>query len=331
MAAFLASGFLVALAAIIDTSRFQSANPNAGTGIELQVVAAVVIGGASLMGGRGSFLGSFMGVLIIAVLNSGLASMGARDENKRLITGLVIVAAVILDRYRLRLAQQAEKIRQTVQRDAIQEERSRLARELHDTLQQELSGIAMQLDAVDAQLDNGKGRDLLNTARSMIRHSQTEARHAVWNLRCPELASQDLPAAIAEMASQVRKEHGLDVQWRVEGAPFRLSGIVENHLFRIAQEAMTNTVKHAQASAILLHLEYQPNRVSLRIEDDGRGFDAALALASSNGHFGLLGMKERARKIAGDIRFSERNPTGCCVEIDVDAPPAKTVTPPNEE
>ncbi|MBI4324653.1 MAG: ABC transporter permease [Chloroflexi bacterium] len=102
-AVFLLTGFLVAIAAIIDTSRFQSANPNAGSGFELQAIAAVVIGGTSLMGGRGSVISSFFGVLIIAVLNSGLAAVGAKDETKRLITGLVIVAAVIMDHYRHRL------------------------------------------------------------------------------------------------------------------------------------------------------------------------------------------------------------------------------------
>jgi ribose transport system permease protein len=101
---FLISGFLVALAAIIDTSRFQSANPNAGSGFELQAIAAAVIGGTSLLGGRGSVVRTFFGVLIIAVLNSGLASIGAKDEIKRLVTGAVIVAAVIVDYYRHRLS-----------------------------------------------------------------------------------------------------------------------------------------------------------------------------------------------------------------------------------
>lgn len=103
LAVFLISGMLVALAAIIDTSRFQSANPNAGSGFELQAIAAAVIGGTSLMGGRGSVVRTFFGVLIIAVLNSGLASVGAKDEIKRLVTGAVIVAAVIVDHYRHRL------------------------------------------------------------------------------------------------------------------------------------------------------------------------------------------------------------------------------------
>lgn len=101
---FIVAGLLAALAAIIDTSRFQSANPNGGTGYELQAIAAAVIGGTSLMGGRGSVVRTFFGVLIIAVLNSGLAAVGAKDETKRLVTGAVIVAAVVVDAWRQRSA-----------------------------------------------------------------------------------------------------------------------------------------------------------------------------------------------------------------------------------
>ncbi|MBN2506701.1 MAG: ABC transporter permease [Verrucomicrobia bacterium] len=100
---FVLCGVLVALAAIIDTSRLgQAANPNAGNGFELQAIAAAVIGGTSLMGGRGSVVSTFFGVLIIAVLNTGLAAVGAKDETKRLVTGAVIIGAVILDQYRQR-------------------------------------------------------------------------------------------------------------------------------------------------------------------------------------------------------------------------------------
>lgn len=102
---FVLSGCLVSLGAIVDTSRFQSANPNAGSGFELQAIAAAVIGGTSLMGGRGSVVSTFFGVLIIAVLNSGLAAVGAKDETKRLVTGAVIIAAVVLDQYRQRISE----------------------------------------------------------------------------------------------------------------------------------------------------------------------------------------------------------------------------------
>jgi ribose transport system permease protein len=100
---FLVCGLLVACAAVVNLSRVQSADPNAGSGFELKAIAAAVIGGTSLMGGRGSVVSTFLGVLIIAALDSGLAAVGARDETKRLLTGFVIVAAVILDHYRHRL------------------------------------------------------------------------------------------------------------------------------------------------------------------------------------------------------------------------------------
>lgn len=97
---FALCGALTALAAIGHTIRLSAADPNAGAGFELEAIAAVVIGGTSLSGGRGSVLRSMCGVIIIAVLGSGLAQAGAQEATKRLVTGLVIVAAVILDRYR---------------------------------------------------------------------------------------------------------------------------------------------------------------------------------------------------------------------------------------
>ena len=99
---FVVSGLLAAAGAVFRTSRMESADPNAGTGFELEAIAAVVIGGTSLMGGRGSVIRSFFGVVIIAVLSSGLFQVGATEHSKWLLTGGVIVAAVILDHYRQR-------------------------------------------------------------------------------------------------------------------------------------------------------------------------------------------------------------------------------------
>ncbi|MBN2375334.1 MAG: ABC transporter permease [Sedimentisphaerales bacterium] len=101
---FALCGFLAGLAAVIQTARISSANPNVGVGWELQAIAAVVIGGTSLMGGRGSVIGSFFGVLIIAILSTGLDQIGAEEYVKRIITGSAIVAAVVLDYYRNRLS-----------------------------------------------------------------------------------------------------------------------------------------------------------------------------------------------------------------------------------
>ena len=99
---FALMGALAALAGLMQVSRLEAADPNAGVGMELQVIAAVVIGGTSLMGGKGSVLNTFFGVLIVAVLEAGLAQVGASDPAKRVITGCVIIAAVLLDVYRNR-------------------------------------------------------------------------------------------------------------------------------------------------------------------------------------------------------------------------------------
>jgi ribose transport system permease protein len=101
---FMVSGMLASIAAIVQSGRTLSVDPNAGRGFELQAIAAAVIGGTSLMGGRGSVVGSFLGVLIISVLENGLVQMDVRDAVKQVVTGLVIVLAVILDYYRHRLA-----------------------------------------------------------------------------------------------------------------------------------------------------------------------------------------------------------------------------------
>lgn len=100
IAVFALIGLLASIAGLMQTSRLEAADPNTGIGMELQVIAAVVIGGTSLMGGRGSVVSTFFGVLIISVLEAGMAQIGASDPTKRIITGIVIIAAVLLDKYR---------------------------------------------------------------------------------------------------------------------------------------------------------------------------------------------------------------------------------------
>jgi ribose transport system permease protein len=100
IAVFIISGLLCGIAALAPTSLMEAADPGAGTGIELSAIAACVIGGTSLMGGRGNAISTFMGVLVIAVLQTGLSRMSVEDANKQIITGVVIVAAVLIDRLR---------------------------------------------------------------------------------------------------------------------------------------------------------------------------------------------------------------------------------------
>lgn len=109
VAVFGLSGLLAACAAVLQCARLSSADPNAGAGAELQAIAACVIGGASLSGGRGSVVKTFFGVLIIAVLGAGLAQIGAQEPTRRFVTGCVILAAVILDVYRARFARTTDE------------------------------------------------------------------------------------------------------------------------------------------------------------------------------------------------------------------------------
>ena len=109
VAVFAMSGLLAGLGGVFHLAYLESADPNSGIGLELSAIAAVVIGGTSLMGGRGSVVSSFFGVLIIAVLQAGLAQIGATEPTKRIVTGGVIVAAVILDAYRHRLGERRER------------------------------------------------------------------------------------------------------------------------------------------------------------------------------------------------------------------------------
>jgi ribose transport system permease protein len=106
---FTLAGLLAGLAGVFQVAYLESADPNAGIGMELSAIAAVVIGGTSLMGGRGSVISSFLGVLIISVLQTGLAQIGATEPTKRIVTGAVIVAAVILDAYRRRLGSRGKE------------------------------------------------------------------------------------------------------------------------------------------------------------------------------------------------------------------------------
>ncbi len=109
IAVFALMGLFAALASLFQVARLEAADPNAGIGAEMQVIASVVIGGTSLMGGRGSVVNTVLGVLIISVLDSGLAQIGASEPDKRVITGLVIVAAVVLDTYRSLRAQRIQR------------------------------------------------------------------------------------------------------------------------------------------------------------------------------------------------------------------------------
>jgi len=205
---------------------------------------------------------------------------------------------------------------------AVLEERARLAREIHDTLAQGFVGISSQLDAVALSMptESGPARTYLDLARRMARHSLTEARRSVMDLRASALDSQDLAAAIESGTRMWTAGSGVDVEVDVEGPPAQLPEEMEQNLLRIAQEAVTNALKHASAHRIGVKLHQEARKLYLRVVDDGRGFDQQDAFSSRGGHFGLIGMRERAERMGGELRLASHPGEGTQLEVTVPLP-----------
>ena len=163
-------------------------------------------------------------------------------------------------------------------------------------------------------------RKYLDLARRMARHSLTEARRSVMDLRASALEGQDLAAALQSGTRTWTAGSGIEVQVDVSGSEVELPQDVEQHLLRIAQEAVTNAIKHAGASGISIKLHMEPGKLYLRIKDDGRGFNQEGVFASLGGHFGLIGMRERAERLGGELRLRSQPGEGTEVEVSVPLP-----------
>jgi len=227
---------------------------------------------------------------------------------------LVLVGMFVLGR---KLREQMAIIRQKLQHGAVLEERNRIARELHNTLEQELAGITMQLDlAVDCfrQAPPVAFR-ALDAARNMSRHSMVEARRSVWDLRCDLLEHGDLPTALTQIVRPLIPGDEAKLDVTVSGTPVRLPGRVEMNLLRIGQEAVANAIKHGHASAIQIELQYSPEKVILTVHDDGCGFSPDHS--SSAGHFGMLDMHERAESLGCHLRIDSTPGRGTLIAVEV--------------
>jgi ligand-binding sensor domain-containing protein/two-component sensor histidine kinase len=199
------------------------------------------------------------------------------------------------------------------------EERARLAREIHDTLAQGFVGISYQLDALALKLngDLDVARQHLSLARKMVRHSLTEARRSVMDLRTSELEGKDLPAALAAAARLWAAGSPVQVQVETSGSKEELPADLEQNILRIAQEAVANSLKHAKARMIRVDLEIEHYCVRLRVKDDGVGFEPSGTFSLIGGHFGLVGMRERAERLGGKLALASQPGSGTQVEVTV--------------
>jgi signal transduction histidine kinase len=219
-----------------------------------------------------------------------------RLEHVALAAVLLVIAGLAVHRVRLLQVEASFK--------AVAEERARMAREIHDTLQQHFVGVLVQLELKNP-----------DQARVLVRSGMAEARRLVQNLRAPALDAGDLPRALASVVRQLDSATGARIELTVSGAPRRLPDMTENSLLRIGQEALLNAIKHGRAGRIRVDLAFTSGAVRLSVHDDGCGFDSAQAPLS--GHFGLLGMHERTEQLGGELQIRSRPGEGTDIRVAV--------------
>jgi signal transduction histidine kinase len=211
-------------------------------------------------------------------------------------------------------------VRKRQQYQAVLSERMRVGRELHDTLEQGLTGIALQLEAVSATLKTSPeiAQQSLDVARQMLRYSIEETRRSVMDLRSQALESRDLAGALTDLARQMTVGTPVMANVRLEGSPQRLDASLEHHLLRIGLEALTNALKHSGARHIEIVLRFQPDATGLVVTDDGCGLGHG-AQDMPGCHFGLQGIRERVDKIGAVLHIDTATGTGTRLSVTVPA------------
>jgi signal transduction histidine kinase len=207
------------------------------------------------------------------------------------------------------------------QRLAVQEERIRIARDIHDTVSQSLFGIVFTLDGCLKLLDEQPDVAALELRRvlKVAEETRAEVRRSILDIWPSEMTAGSFVANLQKFAADICQVGDLRMAFQVEGDFSLLSPLVRRSLYRIGQEALANVAHHAQAGQVEIRLDISPRRATLAIRDDGCGFEPETALRREYGrdHFGLWGMQERARSLDGacEIRSSPGSGTAIRVEL----------------
>ena len=221
--------------------------------------------------------------------------------------------------------------------DGVLEERTRLAREIHDTLLQHVTGIALQLRAALPHIQTSPDDALTTLERvaDLAENTSREARQVVWDMRPGALNEEEFVRAVEITAHRTLAAAPVALQFTASGRPSQLDEEAQRVVLRIVQEAMANVVRHAAANAIRLTLSFGARRLRVAVTDDGRGFNVESDFRSYAGHWGLVGMQERADQIGASLRVQSALHRGTTVTFDLrlSGPRAKQrfVTRPDRE
>ena len=202
--------------------------------------------------------------------------------------------------------------------NAILAERSRIAREIHDTLAQGFVGVSVQLELTAHLLAQSRvleASQQVDRTRELVREGIADARRSIWDLRATG-PQATLPMRLTHLVEQSATEN-LNTDIDIGGIYRVLSPTLENEVLRVAQEALANAVRHSRATRVALDLRYHPNELTLTVSDNGIGFQTADTTLPAKGHFGLQGMRERANQIGGALNVDSSPAGGTTVTLSV--------------
>ncbi|NKE07484.1 sensor histidine kinase [Mesobacillus selenatarsenatis] len=214
-----------------------------------------------------------------------------------------------------RLATEKAEEQESRIQEIISQERNRLARELHDSVSQQLFAASMLMSAINetkVPSENERETKQLKMVEEMIHQSQLEMRALLLHLRPVALKGKSLQEGIEELLIELRQKVTMNIKWKVE--PFPLDKGVEDHLFRILQESVSNTLRHGKAEELEVLLIKRDDKVIMRVVDDGIGFNVEEAKAGS---YGLQNMHERAGEIGGTLKIVSVENKGTRLEVKV--------------
>ncbi len=243
---------------------------------------------------------------------------------------LVLVALLIIiciwQLHRMRVAQVSARLNSRMQ-DRLQE-RTRIARELHDTLLQGMLGVSMEMYAASQQaLAQTPVAQTLGHASQRLREIAEQSRKAVEDLRSPSIVPDPLESMLALALRDLNVPAGIQAHINSVGNHLDLRPLVKSEIEQIAREATSNAVQHSGATMIRLDIMYQPDHFFLSISDNGCGIDQKIQTWGREGHWGIRGMRERAKSIGGRLRILPHVPCGTVVEISLRAAVAYTKPP----
>jgi signal transduction histidine kinase len=222
-----------------------------------------------------------------------------------------------IQRYFRRPRRQQLDREQKLRLDERQKERGRIACELHDTLFQGFLGASLVLhNAVEGMPADSPSKPSLSRALHLMRRVIDEGRHALQGLRSPETASTSLEQSLSEFADEFTPG-GARFRIFVMGQPKALQPAIHEQVYLIVQEALVNALRHSGAASIEAEVEYLPNKLRAVVRDNGSGIDAQVLRFGRDSHWGLLGMRERARGIGAQLRILSRRGAGTEVEVSV--------------